>query len=258
MLEIYDNEYSSCSTKVRLVLHEKGVPWTRRGVDLTMFDHKTASYLKLNPNGVVPTAIVDGGEPLLESHIIIQYLDSAHDGPPLASRHAQGRARMQMWLKEIEELHLSTGIVNYDRLYLPYWRRLPKQDLESRIDRIAQPGHAQRMRYLIRDGLGAERVGAAERAVARFFERVDGFLAGAKWLSGEGFGLADVALTPYVDSRLHAISDLWYGKLRHIAAWLRRVRDRPSYAAAVPGRSRLPDFDAAIAAAPGGGGLRQL
>ncbi len=37
-------------------------------------DHLTPEYLKMNPNGVVPTLLHDG-DPILDSSVIIEYLD---------------------------------------------------------------------------------------------------------------------------------------------------------------------------------------
>lgn len=258
MLTLYDNEFSSCATKVRLVLFEKEIPWVRERIDLVRFDQKTDAYLKLNRNGVVPTAVEDGADPLIESHVIMQYLDNAYGRPALCPASALAAARMQLWLKEVDELHAMAGVLTYDQLYLPYWRSQPGGDLEANLARFAEPRAAERLRHLIKNGLGAERVAGARSAVGRIFERAETQLAKNPWLAGEEYTLADVALTPYVDSPLHAITDLWHGKAPAIAAWLKRVRARANYARAVLAYGNAPDFDAAIAAAPGGGGRRAV
>ncbi|MGX1197848.1 glutathione S-transferase family protein [Parvibaculum sp. MBR-TMA-1.3b-4.2] len=54
MLEIYRNEMSTCSQKVRLALAEKGVEWRSRGVNLIARENKTPEFLALNSDGVVP------------------------------------------------------------------------------------------------------------------------------------------------------------------------------------------------------------
>lgn len=258
MLSVYDNEFSSCSTKVRLVLHEKGVPWVRHRIDLVRFDQKTDAYLRINRNGVVPVAVEDGGDALTGSHVIIQYLDNAYAGPSLSPEGALSRARMQMWLKEVDELHAVAGVITYDQLYLPYWRGLPNEEFEAGLARFAQPEAAERLRFLVSKGLGAERVAASKAAAARIFERVEAQLAKSPWLTGERYGLADAALTPYIDSPLHAISSLWHGKAPGISNWLARIRERPNYAQAVLRYPNPPEFEAAIAAAPEGSGRRLI
>lgn len=63
MLELYHAHISTCSQKVRLCLAEKDLAWTGHPIDFATGAHLTPSYLKLNPNGVVPT-LLDDGRPL--------------------------------------------------------------------------------------------------------------------------------------------------------------------------------------------------
>ena len=82
MIEFYDNDMSVCAQKVRLVLAIKGLDHERRSLDLRAGDQFKPDYLKLNPKAVVPT-IVDNGIPIIESTVIIAYLDDAYPEPPL-------------------------------------------------------------------------------------------------------------------------------------------------------------------------------
>jgi glutathione S-transferase len=73
VLELYHNINSVCAQKVRIALEEKGQKandhiMTLRG------DQFDAAYRKLNPNAVVPTLVHDG-EPIIESSLILYYLD---------------------------------------------------------------------------------------------------------------------------------------------------------------------------------------
>ena len=51
MLTLYNNAYSTCSQKVRLVLAEKGLAWEDRQIIFKDNQHLAPEYLKLNPNG---------------------------------------------------------------------------------------------------------------------------------------------------------------------------------------------------------------
>jgi glutathione S-transferase len=73
-LELLNNPYSTCSQKVRLTLHEKGIPFTDTRLDFRKKEHLSPAYLKLNPNGVVPTLLHDG-RPVIDSSVIMEYLD---------------------------------------------------------------------------------------------------------------------------------------------------------------------------------------
>ena len=59
MLELYDNTNSVCAQKVRIALREKGQKVGEHLLTLRG-DQNDPDYLKLNPNGVVPTLVHDG------------------------------------------------------------------------------------------------------------------------------------------------------------------------------------------------------
>ncbi len=73
-LELYNAPHSTCSQKVRLTLAEKTLDFVEHHVSLWDNEHLTDWYLKLNPNGVVPT-LVHGGQPVIDSSVINEYLD---------------------------------------------------------------------------------------------------------------------------------------------------------------------------------------
>ena len=60
MIELYNAPTSTCSQKVRMALLEKGQSWTDRIIFFAKGDHLSDWYLKLNPNGVVPTLVHNG------------------------------------------------------------------------------------------------------------------------------------------------------------------------------------------------------
>ena len=95
MLELYHNDMSTCSKKVRLVLAEKGLEWTPHDMDLRAGETRTDEYIRnINPNGVVPVLIVDG-VPLIESTVIMEYLDDAYKEPRLRPADPMARAKMR-------------------------------------------------------------------------------------------------------------------------------------------------------------------
>ena len=74
MLELYNFPPSTCSLKVRICLAEKGLEWVDHRLDSRDGDHLKPEYLKLTPNGVVPTLIHDGNV-IIDSSVICEYLD---------------------------------------------------------------------------------------------------------------------------------------------------------------------------------------
>jgi glutathione S-transferase len=76
VIQLHHNGLSTCSQKVRLVLAEKGLEWQSRHLDLWQGDQQRPPYLALNPGAVVPT-LVDEGRVIIESSVIMEYLDDA-------------------------------------------------------------------------------------------------------------------------------------------------------------------------------------
>ena len=61
------------AARIAFLLEELGVPWEKVTLDLAQRAHKTADYLALNPNGVVPT-LKDGDTVIFESVAIALHL----------------------------------------------------------------------------------------------------------------------------------------------------------------------------------------
>ena len=52
---LYNAPQSTCSQRVRFVFNAKGIPFAEKKLDLMAGDQMKPDYLRLNPNGVVPT-----------------------------------------------------------------------------------------------------------------------------------------------------------------------------------------------------------
>ena len=78
----------AASLAVHWMLIELGVPHELKKVDMEAGEHRQSSYLKLNPNGFVPTMVVDGA-PLYESAALLLLLAERHPqagfAPPTGS-----------------------------------------------------------------------------------------------------------------------------------------------------------------------------
>jgi len=68
---------SSCSWRLRWALSVKGLEFKSTPINLLKAEHKSPSYLKLNPSGAVPTLLVDG-QPFSESVAIIEWLEEEY------------------------------------------------------------------------------------------------------------------------------------------------------------------------------------
>lgn len=80
--------------RAAIVLHEKGVPFTRRDVDLA---GKPAWFEAISPLGKTPVLLA-GSAPLFESAVICEYLDETL-APRLHPAGALERARERAWVE---------------------------------------------------------------------------------------------------------------------------------------------------------------
>ncbi|HWO25385.1 MAG TPA: glutathione S-transferase family protein [Kofleriaceae bacterium] len=81
------------------MLHEKGVPFERRSVDLRA---KPDWFLAISPRGKVPVLIADG-HPLFESLAILEFLDETHP-PRVMPEDPYERARQRAWVEVANDL----------------------------------------------------------------------------------------------------------------------------------------------------------
>jgi len=101
------------------------------------------------------------------------------------------------------------------------------------VQRIIDPVHRTKRRDLYEHGVSSVHVTQALRHLRRIFDDMQEQLAADSWLSGPDFGLADIAMVPYVDriDRL-GMGELWSVSHPKIGEWLAALKDRPSYAVA--------------------------
>ena len=95
----------AASLAVHWLLIELGVPFEARRLDLEAQEHKRPEYLTLNPNGLVPTLLIDG-KPVYESAALIFLLAERHAEAKLSP--AVGTAERTTYLQWM--FHLSNTL----------------------------------------------------------------------------------------------------------------------------------------------------
>ena len=85
---------SSASFRVRIALNLKGIEAQHAFYHLRKNEQSSPDYLRLNPQGLVPSLTTDEGV-LTQSLAIIEYLDETHPEPPLLPPDPHGRARVR-------------------------------------------------------------------------------------------------------------------------------------------------------------------
>jgi glutathione S-transferase len=194
-ITLYDAVPSSNSDRVKIALHEKGLPYDRVTLELAKKEQKRPEFLKLNPYGKVPV-INDGGKILFESCIINEYLDEQYPQPPLMPKdpYLRGRGRI---------------LVDYalNHLHEPYWA-LRGETLKKHSERNVSIMEEKRQ---------------ALRNLLLYLEEALGDKA---YFLGD-LSLTDIAVLPRF-LRMEAYGALPAPSLPRLKRWLERMKERPS------------------------------
>lgn len=86
---------SSAAWRVRIALALKGLRAEDVFHHLRRGEQRSADYLALNPQGLLPTLELDDGSALTQSLAIVEYLDETHPEPPLLPADPVERARVR-------------------------------------------------------------------------------------------------------------------------------------------------------------------
>ncbi|MDH4557247.1 glutathione S-transferase family protein [Pseudomonas sp. BN417] len=199
-LQLFAHPFSSYCQKVLIALYENDLPFELRL--LSPENPATAAeFQRLWPLQKMPL-LLDGERPVMESSIIIEYLQQHYAGPVKLIPEAAEAALEVRMLDRCFDLYVMT----------------PMQKAVG--DRLRPEER--------RDAFGVEEARALlERSYAWLNQR----LAGRTWAAGDSFSLADCAAAPalfYAD---------WVQPIgapfSHLRAYRQRLLQRPSFARAV-------------------------
>lgn len=234
MRQLYHNETSTSSQKVRLVLAEKGLEWESHHLNLWNGDQHTETYLALNPKGVVPT-LVDDGNVITESTVIMEYLDDAYPDPPLRPEATADRARMRWWTKQLDEgVHAATSTMSSGVAFrFQHLDHKTPEELEAHLAKTSDPARRARQREQILGGMETPRFAEAVKRFAQLFTDMETALSDSPWLAGDHYSLADAALTPTLTRFDHLQFLGVLDRRPRLADWYARVVARPSYDSAI-------------------------
>lgn len=114
----------ACSMAPHIALREAGLPFELVQVDLAKkLTANGEDYLKINPNGYVPTLRLDDGEYLTEVAVLLQYIADKKPGAALAPKvGTMERYRLMEWLNFIaSEVHKTLGAL-FNPKITPEWK----------------------------------------------------------------------------------------------------------------------------------------
>ena len=180
-----------------IFLEEAGVPYVLTAIDFARQEQKAPDYLRLNPNGRIPTLVDHGNEDFVvfESGAILWYLAERYGC--FLPAEGNGRSEVLQWL-----MFQMAGIG-------------PMMGQAMYFQRIAAPnGHLEP--FAIRRYVDESR---------RLLSVLDTRLAGRSWLAAGQYTIADMATYPWV--RAHVWAGVSIDGLDALKAWLARLDARP-------------------------------
>lgn len=169
-------------------------------VDLAKGEQRTPAYLKLNPNGRVPT-LEDGSFVLTESHAIMQYLAELTPGQTLYPSETRARANVNRWL---------------------FWNAHHWQPAVSVLgwERVVK-------KILGRGEPDPKEVARGEMLITQCAVVLDAHLTGREWIAEDRLTLADLAIATPLANLVPA--KLPMEPYTNVHAWLARVQELPAW-----------------------------
>ncbi|MBS0338067.1 MAG: glutathione S-transferase family protein [Proteobacteria bacterium] len=201
MLKVWGRANSSNLKKVTWLCEEIGLPYNRVDAGMAFGVVNTPEYRKLNPNGLVPT-IEDEGFVLWESNAIVRYLAAKHAAGTLWPTDLKVRADADRWMDWCTSTLWPT--------FRPVFWNLIRTPEDKRNMKEVEEG---------------------AKKTAEVLARLDGYLAGRKFVAGDQLTMGDIAFGPVV----YLVQNVPFDrpKLANYDAWYARISERPAFRKAV-------------------------
>ncbi|QIB65626.1 glutathione S-transferase family protein [Kineobactrum salinum] len=221
---------ATCARKALVVAFEKGLDFEYCEVEREFL--ATDDYRRLNPKGLVPTLVREDGEVLYESSLVIRYLDESDaKGIQLQPADPLLRARMNGWLKDVDELYFAaTGALTV-ATFIRFMVGDPINEDKFKImlDSIPDPVARRFREVSVRQGIDSEPAKLATQHVPEMLHKIETSLAQQQWLSADHITLADCAVFPLM-LRLEelGLDEIWQDGYPRLKRWWATLNARRS------------------------------
>jgi glutathione S-transferase len=227
---LYNAPQSTCSQRVRFVLNAKGLPFEEVKLDLLAGDQLKPDYLKLNPNGVVPTLDHDGSI-VIDSTVIIEYLDEVEPEPEtFTPEKPVARAAMRALMRFIDEMPAAAvRVPTFNLAFLPRFAAMSEDEFLAFAE--SKPLRKEFMLTMGRKGFPEKEMNAALDRLARTLVRMEDSISagGGPWLLGPRMTLADVAVMPAIVRMADLGLDTMWKDKPAIARWFDEIRAHKAF-----------------------------
>lgn len=226
--KLYNAPQSTCSQRVRFVFNSKKLPFEEVKLNLLEGDQLKPDYLKLNPNGVVPTLDHDGAI-IIDSTVIIEYLDEIAPNEGFTPENPVERARMRSLMHFIDEMPAAAvRVPTFNLAFLPRFQKMSREDFVAMAE--SKPLRREFMLTMGQTGFPQHEMDAALARLRRAYERMDSEIerSGGPWLLGKRVTLADVAVMPAL-VRMHDLGLPGWQDLPRVVTWFDNIRTQAAF-----------------------------
>jgi glutathione S-transferase len=226
--KLYNAPQSTCSQRVRFVLNAKALQFDEVKLNLLDGDQLKPDYLKLNPNGVVPTLDHDGAI-VTDSTVITEYLDEVSPDDGFTPESPVERARMRALMHFFDEMPAAAvRVPTFNLAFLPNFQKMSREAFVAMAE--SKPLRKEFMMSMGQQGFPKAEMDAALARLRRSYERMDATIAqsGGPWLLGKYISLADVAVMPAL-VRMDDLGMPAWQDLPRIVSWFDNIRAHPAF-----------------------------
>ena len=224
-----------------MTLAEKGLSYHSKPISFRKEEQVSEVYLKINPNGVVPTLVHDG-DVIMDSSCILEYLDEAFSEISLSPSTAVGRAKMRSWLRFMEEVPTKAiRIPSFEQIFLPTLRvvKSKKSFDQSQMKRTIRRGLYEKMNR--GGGFETKEISNSIYELRTTVSRINDALESSPWILGDKLTLVDISLAPLIDRAEDMGMTYLWDDFPRVSDWLKRLQSRPSFKTAFYKKSRLSE-----------------
>ena len=180
--------------RVRIYLAEKGIEVRYERLKIPE-ENRTPEFKEKNPFYTLPVLELEDGSCIAESIAICRYFEELHPEPPLFGQTPWDRARIEMWMRRIEQrLYVAIELANEDVL--------PKES-------------AAKFR----------------RGALRMMSFLDDLLADREFIAGADYTIADAFALSAIDFGIRHVNFQIEPESKNLERWHQAVSSRPSASA---------------------------
>ncbi len=154
-MKLYNYFRSGAAYRVRIALNLKQLEWTHVGVHLLRGEQRGDAFLAVNPAGLVPALVTDGGEIITQSLAIMEWLDEAYpERHRLLPGDALQRARIRALalslvadahpLNNVRVLNYLTGTLALTEVqksaWIEHWMKTGLANFAAMLDQFGHQG----------------------------------------------------------------------------------------------------------------------